>query len=194
MIGPAAATRRNAKGRYLAAALLLAVAVLFFGWVLDRWISAPAALGVPAAALESGADQSLSRVFGEAVAQMRQGNYRQALDGWHRALLLAPEIPEIKVNMGFTLYELGEYATARDAFISAMEQNAYQSNAYYGLAIASEKMGDLEGALGAMRSYIHLAAGGEDDRYIRRARSALWEWEALLAERAAGTRAGEGDG
>ncbi|MDH3355809.1 MAG: hypothetical protein OEL79_11415, partial [Chromatiales bacterium] len=40
-------------------------------------------------------------------------------------------------------------------------------------------MGDLEGALGAMRSYIHLGKN-EKPQYIERARSALWEWEAQL--------------
>ncbi len=175
----------SAKGRYLLAALLLAAAVFLFGWALNHWIAGSTALPVPTSTIEMNGDERLPQLFSAAVEHMQQGSYQRALDLWHKALLLAPDIPEIKVNMGFSLYELGEYATARDAFIDAMEQNAYQANAYYGLAIASEKMGDLEGALGAMRSYIHLAVAGDDDRFMRRARSALWEWEAQLAARAA---------
>jgi hypothetical protein len=61
-----------------------------------------------------------------------------------------------------------------------MEQSAYQANAYYGLAITSEKLGDLEGAIGAMRSFLHLADGSTDKKHLRKARAALWEWEAQL--------------
>ena len=87
--------------------------------------------------------------------------------------------------MGYSLYEMGHFTAARDFFISAMEQEAFQANAYYGLAITSEKMGDLDGALGAMRSYIHLAGNSENQRFVRRARSALWEWESQLAAQSA---------
>lgn len=173
----------SAKSRYLLAVLMLSVAVLLFGWGLKHWITDSTAMQVPVTSIETGGGEKLPQLFSAAVDHMQAERYQQALNLWHKALLLAPDIPEIKVNMGFSLYELGEYAPARDAFISAMEQNAYQANAYYGLAITSEKMGDLEGALGAMRSYIHLAAVGGDDRFIRRARSALWEWEHQLTER-----------
>ena len=173
---------RTGNVRYPAVALLLFIAVLVLGWNLDRWIAGPAATETSASGLDADRDQVVAKLFDASVQQMRRGNYRRALDGWHQALLLSPETPDIKVNMGFTLYELGRYETARDAFIGAMEQNAYQANAYYGLAIASEKMGDLAGALGAMRSYIHLANSADDDRFIRRARSALWEWEARMNE------------
>jgi len=55
----------------------------------------------------------------------------------------------------------------------------------YGLALAWEADGDLEMAMGAMRSYLHLARSESDD-HLRRARAALWEWEARLqAARAA---------
>lgn len=175
----------SAKSRYLLVVLLLAAAVFLFGWALKHWITDSTLIQVPANNIDSGGDERLPQLFSAAVGHMQEGRYQQAMDLWHQALLVAPDIPEIKVNMGFSLYELGEYAPARDAFIGAMEQNSYQANAYYGLAITSEKMGDLKGALGAMRSYIHLAATGDDDRFIRRARSALWEWEHQLAERSA---------
>ena len=164
------------------AALLLTAAVTLLGWTLNAWITGSAAIPLSTSVIEKNSDNNLEQLFAAAVLQMQQRQYQQALNLWHRALLIAPDIPEIKVNMGFSLYELGEYATARDFFIDAMEQNAYQANAYYGLAITSEKMGDLEGALGAMRSYIHLAAGEQDEKFVRLARSALWEWEARLGE------------
>lgn len=192
MAGSVIRKRASAKSRYILTALLLAVAVFFFGWALNHWMSASVAIRVPTSSIEMNSDERLSQLFSAAVEHMQRGRYRQSLDLWHQALLLAPDIPEIRVNMGFSLYELGDYATAREAFIGAMEQNAYQANAYYGLAITREKMGDLEGALGAMRSYIHLAAAGDGDRFIRRARAALWEWEARLKARAANMAAEKG--
>jgi tetratricopeptide (TPR) repeat protein len=111
---------------------------------------------------------------------MQSKNYQKAIKAWHDVLKLSPKLPEAHVNMGFSLYELEEYDAAKNFFISAMELNPYQANAYYGLAIAYEKQGDLEAAIGAMRSYIHLASAGD---FIRKARSALWEWEALLKNR-----------
>jgi len=180
----ASATRKqaSAKGRYLRAVLLLAAAVFLFGWALNHWMTDSTAMPVPTSTIGTTSVEQLPQLFNAAVGHMQQGRYQQALDLWHKALLLAPDIPEIKVNMGFTLFEMGEYRTARDAFINAMEQNAYQANAYYGLAITNEKMGDLEAALGAMRSYIHLATADADEKFIRRARSALWEWETRLTK------------
>lgn len=177
-------TRKSsaAKKRYLTVALLLTAAVILFGWTLNTWIAGSPAVPLSTGGIEKKGDDNLEQLFAAAVRNMQQRQYQQALSLWHRALLMAPDIPEIKVNMGFSLYELGEYATARDFFINAMEQNAYQANAYYGLAITSEKMGDLEGALGAMRTYIHLAAGEEDEKFVRLARAALWEWETQLGE------------
>jgi hypothetical protein len=51
-----------------------------------------------------------------------------------------------------------------------------QANAYYGLAVALEALGDRPGALGAMRSFVHLAKEG--DPWVPKARAALWEWQA----------------
>ena len=41
-----------------------------------------------------------------------------------------------------------------------------------------EQQGDLQGALGAMRTYIHLAP--PDDPFRRKAMSATWEWEEMI--------------
>ncbi|NCF37438.1 MAG: hypothetical protein GWP56_13825 [Gammaproteobacteria bacterium] len=170
------------KSRYLVAALLLILVVSIGGFLLNAWMTQPSSIPISVGTGREDASNELDRIFSAAVWHMQQGQNQQALDLWHRALLINPDIPDVKVNMGFTLFELGEYITARDFFIDAMEQNAYQANAYYGLAITSEKMGDIEGALGAMRSFLHLAAGSaQQEKFMRRARAALWEWEAQLA-------------
>ena len=184
MAGSGAVKSRIVWRRYLVATVALGLGVAAFGWVLNAWMTSPAAVPL---SVEPGPQQrqrEFASIFQTAVAQMEARDYEKALASWHRALLLDDGIVEVKVNMGFTLFELGNHIQARDFFIAALEQNAYQANAYYGLAIVSEKMGDLEGALGAMRSFIHLAGDEQDEKFIRRARSALWEWETALAERA----------
>ncbi len=183
MAGVARRRRMATRTRYVLAAMLLCLAVALLGIFLNQWMTRSAAMPMSSAAVRQTEGDELKPLFAAAVEQMQQGRYRHALDLWHRALLLAPELPEIKVNMGFSLYELGEYAIARDFFIEAMTQDAYQANAYYGLALTSEKMNDFEGAVGAMRSYIHLAGGKEDKKYLRLARAAIWEWEARIDER-----------
>jgi hypothetical protein len=46
------------------------------------------------------------------------------------------------------------------------------------LAVALEGLKDIPGALGAMRSYVHLSKN--DDPYLRKANAAIWEWEESL--------------
>ena len=64
-------------------------------------------------------------------------------------------------------------------FNAATELEPYQGNAYWGLVISLEKIGDVSGALGAMRTYIHLAPE-DQEAFVRKARSAMWEWEETL--------------
>ena len=168
------------NSRHVKVSLLLLIAIISFGWLLNEWMTKPQAITVPLNSIESSKNNQLDRTFTTAVRHMQQGEYEQAVNLWHQILLNNAAIPEVKVNMGFSLFELGRYETARDFFISAMQQNAFQANAYYGLAITSEKMGDLEGAMGAMKSYIHLAQNKEDQPFIRKAKSAVWEWESQL--------------
>ena len=175
------APKRLKPGRRMLIAGLFVLALSLGGWVMNAWLTGDQGSPVIVSTV-TGDDAELRRVFVAAVENMQRRDYQQALNLWHRALLLDSSLPEIKVNMGFTLFELGRYQTAREFFIDAMEQNAYQANAYYGLALVSEKMGDLQGAMGAMRSYIHLAGGAQDEEFVRRARAALWEWEAQLAD------------
>jgi tetratricopeptide (TPR) repeat protein len=82
--------------------------------------------------------------------------------------------------MGYALIGLGKYAAARDFFEGALELRRDQVNAYYGLAEALDGIGDRSGAIGAMRTYVHLSR--PDDLYVRKAQAALWEWEAARSE------------
>jgi len=116
--------------------------------------------------------------FEQAVAMLHAKKYEFALPPLHRLMQLAPRMPEAYVNMGYALIGLKRYKTAAEFFQTAINLRPYQDNAYWGLAVALENQNDLGGALGAMRTYIHLAKA--NDPYVRRARSAIWEWEYRL--------------
>ncbi len=114
--------------------------------------------------------------FNEAARLLQARDYERAAAALHRLLELAPEVPELHVNMGYAQLGLDRPGAARKAFQSAIDLRPRQANAYYGLAESLEGLGDLRGALGAMRTYVHLSP--PDDPFVRKAHAAIWEWEA----------------
>ncbi|MEZ5936152.1 MAG: hypothetical protein R3F54_30470 [Alphaproteobacteria bacterium] len=64
------------------------------------------------------------------------------------------------------------------AFLRAIEIGPEQRNAYFGLAESRELQGDHQGAVNAMRTFVHLTPA--DDPFRRRADATIWEWQALL--------------
>jgi len=127
--------------------------------------------------------REVERRFNQAVVMLHAKQYEHALTALHRVLELAPAMPEAHVNMGYTLLGLKRFATARDFFSGAIELRPMQANAYYGLALALDAQNDRLGARGAMRSFVHLAR--PDDPFLRKARSALWEWQSSAAQNSA---------
>jgi tetratricopeptide (TPR) repeat protein len=185
-----APARRRAIAAGAALAVLAAAGALYAGW------PAPAGRGVagaPSAMASAGArqlharqqrEQEIARRFGHGVALLNARQYQEAASEWHRVLELAPQLPEAHVNMGFCMIGLERFAMARDFFGVAIDLNKQQHNAYFGLAVALEGLGDRAGALGAMRSYVHLSKG--EDRYRRKAEAAIWTWESERAAQAGG--------
>ena len=183
-------------------ALALAVVAILAGGVVLAWLGGEVArppVQLPAAPdprLDPAGHAAAQR-RGEIEQRFRQGvvmlhakQFEHAVTAFHRVLELAPEMPEAHVNMGFALIGLQRYAAARDFFEGATALRRDQVNAYYGLAVALEGLADLPGAIGAMRTFVHLSRA--DDPFVRKAESALWEWEArrkaAAAAGAAGTR------
>ena len=122
------------------------------------------------------------RHFDAAVLLLHARRFDEAQVLLRRVIELSPSLPEAHTNLGFALLGLRQASAAREAFERAIALRPAQANAYYGLALAQESLGDLELALGAMRSYLHLGQRESED-HQRRARAALWEWETQLAER-----------
>lgn len=122
--------------------------------------------------------QEVEQRFSRAVQLLGLKQFEAAGSELHRVLELAPQMPEAHVNMGFAMLGLQRYAVARDFFGVAIDLKRTQINAYFGLAVALEGLHDLPGALGAMRSYIHLSAA--QDSHLPKAHAAIGRWEAAL--------------
>lgn len=121
--------------------------------------------------------EALTR-FNQGASLLHAKRYEFAVTAFSRVIELVPNMPEAYVNMGFALLGQQKYEQAGEYFNQATILRPQQTNAYWGLAEALEGMQDYEGALGAMRSYIHLST--PDDPFVAKARSALWELEAQL--------------
>ncbi len=138
----------------------------------------------PAAHVLQQGEQQLKILFEHGGLLLQSGQPQAALDALRLAEALSPTLPEIQVNIGFALYELGRYKEALLHLDRATALRPMQANAYYAAALAYEGLGELEGAVGAMRSYLHLSAQQSGDERSRsfavKARAALWEWEARL--------------
>ena len=169
-----AAERRDR--RVIGVALTIA-AVLIGG----LWVAAlePTHAPEPVAAAANARHDELRRSFDAAVLLLHARRFDDAQVLLRRVIEIAPTLPEAHANLGFALLGLQHAEPAREAFERAIALRPDQANAYYGLALAQELRGDLELALGAMRSYLHLARG-ESESHLRRARAALWEWETQL--------------
>lgn len=117
--------------------------------------------------------------FEQAVVMLHAKEYEHAVTALQRVLQLSPNLVDAHVNMGYALLGLERYQEAVSFFDKATTLRPYQANAYWGLGISLEQQGDLQGALGAMRTYVHLSP--PEDPYVRKARAAMWEWEGSMA-------------
>ena len=155
-------------------------------------VETPPAAAPPRPAPARATDDPVQHAFGHGVTLLQQGDHAAAAEVFHGLVAERPDLPEAHVNLGFALLGAGRAEAARIAFHNAIDLRPTQVNAYWGLAVTLEALGDLPGAMGAMRSYVHLTDA--DDPHVRRARSALWEWEEALARQRAAAASAEADG
>ena len=118
--------------------------------------------------------------FNQAVMMLHAKRYDMAVKALHRVLELTPLMPEAHSNMGYALLGTGEYKIAYDFFSTAVELRSMFPNAYYGMALALEGLGEYEGAVGAMRTYLHLTT---EQNYRDKAEAYMADWRALIEKR-----------
>lgn len=121
------------------------------------------------------------KALDDARAALEQGHFDQAIATLNDARTLLRESAQAYLTIGRALEGKKDFTTARDFYMTALERDRYLADAYWGVATTSEALGDLQAALGAMRSYLHTEPDKDPERLkIAQARSALWEWEARL--------------
>lgn len=104
-----------------------------------------------------------------------------AISFLHEARAVLKQNPQSYLMMARALEGKADYDTARDFYAAAIDRNRYLAEAYYGFATASEALGDLEAAIGGMRSFLHVQPNADPQKLkIVQARSAIWEWESKL--------------
>lgn len=165
-------------------AAVATVALIFLGGLAVTFVPrerTPAAVAAAAKPRPHAAE--IDERFQQGVVMLHAKKYEYAIAAFHQVLKYAPDMPEAHVNMGYALVGLGHHAQARDFFESATVLRPGQANAYYGMAMALEGLGDLRGAIGAMRTYAHLVP--REDPHRRKAEAAVWEWEEAVRTAAA---------
>lgn len=165
----------------------VSLCVLALGFVLEwRSDSTPAAVAVTQNRGTTAKVQPLDRHFQEGVRHLRSGAVEKAIESFGQAHRLRPGMPEVHVNIGYAYLALDRIDAAESAFRVALDLRSTQVNAYYGLAASLERKGDLEAALGAMRTFVHLSA--DQNPFKRKGQAAIWEWEDSLAKTKRGQR------
>ena len=91
----------------------------------------------------------------------------QAMDAYMRALETCGEDVAVLTNLSATYLELGEYRLAADSARRALEANASWRKGYHRMAVAFERMGEKERALGVYRRGLEIC--GSNAQIERRA-------------------------
>jgi thioredoxin-like negative regulator of GroEL len=175
-MGLEAGVRRRRRSHLLAAAAILIV-IPAVGLILGMLPGGGPKIGsVPQEAASSGVTP-FGQAFARGIEAMRLGDAHAAAVAFDQARAINPHIAEAHVNLGFAYLAMERSREAATAFDRALTIDPRRINAYYGLGEALDAAGDRRGAMGAMRSFVHLTA--KDDPFRRKALSALWEWEAV---------------
>lgn len=107
--------------------------------------------------------------------------YDEAIEIMNSGLPVLKDRPEAYLVIGNALLGKRDFATARDFMNAAIDRDRGFADAYFGFAVASEELGELDSAVGAMRSYLHTEKNQDPYRLkVAQARAAIWEWEAQL--------------
>lgn len=126
-------------------------------------------------------DTDLARALEKADKLIDAKKYDQAIRTMNNLHPLPKASPHAYDVIGRALLGKGDFQTARDFFSKAIDLDPTFAEAYFDHATASEGLGELDTALGGMRSYLHLEPNNDPHRLkIAQARSAIWEWEAKL--------------
>ncbi len=135
----------------------------------------------PAASARTPLEARIQQLIREARQLVKARQYDSAINLLTRQQALLKNEASAYLLIARALEGKQDYETARDFYNAAADKNPFLADAYWGYATSSEKLNDLESAIGGMRSFLHVE-GGKDPYRLRvaQARSAIWEWESKL--------------
>jgi tetratricopeptide (TPR) repeat protein len=125
--------------------------------------------------------RNVRKLLKESAGDVKAKRYDQALRKLDAARPAILAYPEAFVLVGRSLEGKKEYADAQAFYNAALDRDPTLAEAYWGMATTAEAMGDLEMALGGMRSFLKTVPDPDPFRLkVAQARSAIWEWESQL--------------
>lgn len=181
------AVRRRRRSHVLLAALIIMV-IGAVGLFLGIMPGSGPEIGTVQQQVKTKNITPFGQAFARGIEAMRLGDAQTAATAFDEARAINPHVADAHINLGFAYLAMKRHAEATTAFDRALTIDPKKINTYYGLAAALEATGDRKGAIGAMRTYVHLTP--ETDPFRRKALSALWEWEA--ADKAEASKTAKG--
>jgi tetratricopeptide (TPR) repeat protein len=83
-----------------------------------------------------------------------QGRYDAAVDALLRGLQIAPSMPQLSIQLGYTELSRSDCANAKMAFARALEVSPGSHDALFGMAKAHQELGESEEAAEYFRRYL----------------------------------------
>ncbi len=92
--------------------------------------------------------------FDAGISNLYQKNYDGAIEEFEQSLKYNPHSPSTLNNIGFAYFDKGDIAKAVEYQARALEADPEFANAYYGLALALERMGKVDGAIKNWKEFL----------------------------------------
>ena len=86
--------------------------------------------------------KSALKYFNEGNSALKHRDYQAAIWNYQKAISLDSETPNFHYNLGLTYYEIGNYKESIDSFRRVEMLVPNQSDTYYNLALAYNKMSE----------------------------------------------------
>jgi len=104
----------------------------------------------------------------EAAEYDAQGNFKEALSLYLKAVKLFPKNANLYYNLGVEYIKTGQFKEAAQAFLTSIQLNPKDKDAYYNLGIVYDQyLNDKQKASDFYRMYLNLAPDSEDASMVK---------------------------
>ncbi|MDD5669871.1 MAG: tetratricopeptide repeat protein [Candidatus Omnitrophica bacterium] len=125
----------------------------------------PSAVPGPAVVKEN---KKNSRIIETAAEYDAQGNVKEALSYYLKAVALFPKNANLYYNLGVEYIKNGQFKEAAQAFLTSIQLNPKDKDAYYNLGIVYDQyLNDKQKASDFYRMYLNLAPDSEDASTVK---------------------------